>query len=63
VQSASGMDQVDRSAMAAVEDAGPFEPLPAHAPKLLNIRFTFDYQASVLPKEDMRVLRPPSLAR
>jgi TonB family protein len=39
----SGLSEADKRALAAVEDAAPFAPLPAGAPESVDIEFTFDY--------------------
>lgn len=39
----SGVAIADNAALKAVEDAAPFRPLPAGAPDIVDIQFTFDY--------------------
>jgi TonB family protein len=39
----SGISRCDAAALAAVENSGPFKPLPAGAPENVDIEFTFDY--------------------
>jgi len=39
----SGLSEADKRALAAVEDAAPFAPLPKGSPESVDIEFTFDY--------------------
>jgi TonB family protein len=67
----SGSRAFDSAALDAVEDAGPFEPVPPWGGQKLSIEFTFDYNA--ISKFDIvrqtsrngngYPLFPPSLAR
>jgi TonB family protein len=43
----SGLPIADNAAIAAVEHAAPFLPLPPGAPKDVDIQFTFDYNVFV----------------
>jgi periplasmic protein TonB len=39
----SGLSEADKQALAAVENAAPFAPLPTGSPESVDIEFTFDY--------------------
>lgn len=43
IERSSGMDSADQAALAAVQNAAPFRPLPDGAPSVVDIQFTFDY--------------------
>jgi len=44
LEQSSGIAAFDESALAAVEDAAPFNRLPAGSDESIPIRFTFDYR-------------------
>ena len=43
IDEGSGSKQADDAALEAVQNAAPFRPLPAGAPQVVDIQFTFDY--------------------
>lgn len=43
IERSSGVAIADQAALAAVQNAAPFRPLPAGAPSVVDIQFTFDY--------------------
>lgn len=43
IERGSGVALADQAALAAVQNAAPFRPLPAGAPAVVDIQFTFDY--------------------
>ncbi len=43
IDKSSGVATADAAALAAVQNAAPFRPLPAGAPSVVDIQFTFDY--------------------
>ena len=43
LEQSSGLSICDDAAVAAVENAAPFAPLPTGAPEEVEIKFTFDY--------------------
>jgi TonB family protein len=43
LQGSSGVAVADQAALAAVQNAAPFRPLPPGAPDDVDIQFTFDY--------------------
>jgi TonB family protein len=40
----SGVKDLDQSALTALHEASPLPPLPAHSPKSVDIRYSFDWQ-------------------
>jgi len=42
----SGVKSLDEAALKAVENTAPFRPLPEGAPEDIDIKFTFDFNAS-----------------
>lgn len=44
VVESSGNEEVDKSALAALQSASPLEPLPKGAPKSVDIRYVFDWK-------------------
>ncbi|MBX9689807.1 MAG: TonB family protein [Candidatus Obscuribacterales bacterium] len=43
IDKSSGFAVADQAALQAVQNAAPFRPLPAGAPSVVDIQFTFDY--------------------
>lgn len=43
IEHSSGVAIADQAALQAVQNAAPFRPLPAGAPPIVDIQFTFDY--------------------
>lgn len=43
ISGSSGIALADKAALDAVQNAAPFRPLPAGAPPVVDIEFTFDY--------------------
>lgn len=43
----SGNDEMDKSAMAALQAASPLDPLPKGAPRSVDIRYVFDWKSSI----------------
>ncbi len=46
VVDSSGVDSIDKSALDALHDASPIDPLPKGAPKSVQIRYQFDWRVS-----------------
>jgi TonB family protein len=46
VKDSSGVDTADAAALKAVEEAAPFDHLPAGAEEIVDIQFTFNYNVS-----------------
>ncbi len=46
VVDSSGVDSIDKSALDALNDASPIDPLPKGAPKSVQIRYQFDWRVS-----------------
>ncbi|MBS1953789.1 MAG: TonB family protein [Cyanobacteria bacterium SZAS-4] len=46
VVESSGVDAIDKSALDALHDASPIDPLPKGAPKSVDIRYRFDWKVS-----------------
>ena len=46
VVESSGDDAIDKSALDALHDASPIDPLPKGAPKSVDIRYRFDWKVS-----------------
>lgn len=42
----SGLENIDKSALAALHDASPLDPLPKGAPRSVQIRYVFDWRVS-----------------
>jgi TonB family protein len=46
VVESSGVDAIDKSALEALKDASPIDPLPKGAPRSVEIRYRFDWKVS-----------------
>lgn len=46
VVESSGVESIDKSALEALKDASPIDPLPKGAPKSVEIRYRFDWKVS-----------------
>jgi colicin import membrane protein len=46
VNESSGNAEIDRSALKALKEASPLEPLPAGAPSSIQIRYVFDWHVT-----------------
>jgi TonB family protein len=46
VVQSSGVESIDKSALEALHDASPIDPLPKGAPKSVQIRYLFDWKVS-----------------
>lgn len=47
ISEGSGNEEVDKSALAALQAASPLDPLPKGSPRSVDIRYVFDWKSSV----------------
>lgn len=55
----SGVEPADAAALSAITNASPFRMLPAGAPKVVDIQFTFDYNVFSKAKEQSAHAQSP----